>query len=67
MPEPRTPPRLTKADRCDRCGAQAMVTVVLHSGRDLIFCRHHYREHFWPLFRASAFTRDESEAILGRR
>jgi hypothetical protein len=34
------PATLTNADRCDRCGAQARVRVVLTSG-DLLFCAHH--------------------------
>lgn len=33
-------PTLSAADRCDRCGAQARVRVVLGSG-DLVFCAHH--------------------------
>lgn len=36
---------LTPADRCDRCGAQAVVRVLLPSGGELLFCRHHAREH----------------------
>jgi hypothetical protein len=32
------------ADRCDRCGAQAKVRVVL-SGGDLVFCGHHARAY----------------------
>ena len=39
----RTP--LTAADRCDRCGAQARVRVLLESGSALQFCGHHFREH----------------------
>src|SRR5690625_1375505 len=35
---------LTNADRCDRCGAQAFVRVVLNSG-ELLFCAHHGRKH----------------------
>jgi len=31
---------LTAADRCDICGAQAFIRVVLASG-DLVFCGHH--------------------------
>jgi hypothetical protein len=31
---------LTAADRCDVCGAQAFIRVVLASG-DLVFCGHH--------------------------
>ncbi len=33
-------PALTAADRCDICGAQAFIRVVLSSG-DLVFCGHH--------------------------
>lgn len=33
-------PALTAADRCDICGAQAFIRVVLASG-DLVFCGHH--------------------------
>ena len=33
-------PTLTAADRCDICGAQAFIRVVLASG-DLVFCGHH--------------------------
>jgi hypothetical protein len=35
---------LTAADRCDRCGAQAFVRVVLSSG-DLLFCGHHAKTY----------------------
>ncbi|MGQ0467923.1 MAG: DUF7455 domain-containing protein [Sporichthyaceae bacterium] len=31
---------LTAEDRCDRCGAQAYVRVVLGTG-ELLFCAHH--------------------------
>ncbi|CAN5333754.1 hypothetical protein BH24ACT10_BH24ACT10_19890 [soil metagenome] len=37
-------PTLTAADRCDRCGAQAFVRVVLTSG-DLLFCAHHAKAY----------------------
>jgi hypothetical protein len=33
-------PALTDADRCDICGAQAFIRVVLSTG-DLVFCGHH--------------------------
>lgn len=39
------PSPLTASDRCDRCGAQAFVQVVLTSGGDLLFCGHHAKEH----------------------
>ncbi|HEY3747648.1 MAG TPA: hypothetical protein VGL80_00510 [Pseudonocardiaceae bacterium] len=38
-------PELTAADRCDRCGAAAQVRAVLASGGELLFCKHHAREH----------------------
>ncbi|MCQ9164099.1 MULTISPECIES: hypothetical protein [unclassified Arthrobacter] len=35
---------LNTMDRCDRCGAQAYVRVVLQSsGGELLFCGHHAR------------------------
>lgn len=35
---------LTASDRCDRCGAQARVRVVLATG-DLVFCAHHAKAY----------------------
>jgi hypothetical protein len=43
----RTPPAvpaLTRADRCDRCSARALVRVLLPAG-ELLFCGHHARAH----------------------
>jgi alkylhydroperoxidase family enzyme len=42
---PAVPGPVSAACRCDRCGAQAYVRVVLHSRQDLMFCAHHYRQH----------------------
>lgn len=43
---PTTSPMPPAADeRCDRCGAQAKVRVVLPGGGDLVFCGHHAREY----------------------
>ena len=39
--ETRVP--LTALDRCDKCGAQAMVRATLTSG-ELYFCGHHGRQ-----------------------
>lgn len=36
---------LTLADRCDKCGAEARVRVIMPSGFDLLFCGHHEREY----------------------
>jgi len=33
------------AERCDRCGAQGKVRVVLPGGGDLVFCGHHARKY----------------------
>ena len=41
---PTAPAPLTHADRCDRCGAQARVRVVLTAG-DLTFCAHHAKAY----------------------
>lgn len=38
-------PSLSATDRCDRCGAQAYVRVVLPGGTDLLFCGHHWSTH----------------------
>jgi hypothetical protein len=35
---------LTSFDRCDSCGAQAYVSVMIH-GTALLFCGHHYGQH----------------------
>jgi hypothetical protein len=40
-----TSPELTKADRCDRCGAAARVRAKLPTGGELLFCQHHANEH----------------------
>ena len=45
---PTAPATLTNADRCDRCGAQARVRVVLATG-DLLFCAHHAKAYQSPL------------------
>lgn len=45
-------PALTALDRCDRCGAQAVVRAVLRHG-DLLFCGHHARQHAEALGRVA--------------
>jgi len=44
--ETRAP--ITAFDRCDKCGAQAMVRATLISG-PLYFCGHHARQAGTPL------------------
>jgi hypothetical protein len=59
---PAAPASLTPADRCDRCGAQARVRVVLAAG-DLLFCAHHAKAHGDKL-RASAVEYVDETAAL---
>jgi len=55
---------LTAADRCDRCGAQAYVRVLLVSGGELLFCSHHAREHLPKLREVAADIQDESGRLV---
>jgi hypothetical protein len=54
---------LTASDRCDRCGAQAYVRVILASGAELLFCAHHAREHESRLREVAATIHDETERL----
>jgi hypothetical protein len=45
---------LSAADRCDRCGAQAVARATLSSGSHLLFCGHHLRAHEASLREISA-------------
>ena len=56
---------LTAADRCDRCGAQAYVRVLLPGSLELLFCAHHSRQHASALTKIAVEIRDET-ARLGR-
>jgi len=55
--------QLVVADRCDRCGAQAMVRAHKQS-YELLFCRHHGYEHFDALTDQEFMFQDESSRIL---
>ncbi|OLF16321.1 DUF7455 domain-containing protein [Actinophytocola xanthii] len=37
--------RSDTSERCDRCSAEAKVLALLNTGGELVFCRHHAREH----------------------
>jgi len=50
---------LSADDRCDRCGAQAYVRVVLTKS-DLLFCAHHARRHELKLREVAREFHDES-------
>lgn len=58
-----TKPTLTNLDRCDRCGAQAYVRVVLPGGSDLLFCRHHAKSHDSKLREMAVEYHDESDKL----
>ncbi|MCL3862186.1 hypothetical protein [Actinotalea sp. K2] len=54
---------LTAADRCDRCGAQAYVRVVLANG-ELLFCAHHARAHAPAFTDVATLVQDETDRLL---
>jgi hypothetical protein len=54
---------LTAVDRCDRCGAQAYVRVVLPVG-ELLFCGHHAREHAPAYSSVATSVQDETDRLL---
>ena len=47
-------PKLTRADRCDRCGAGARVRAKLPSDAELLFCQHHANKHEAKLIELAA-------------
>lgn len=51
---------LTAVDRCDRCGAQAYLRVLLQAGGELLFCAHHAREHSEKLREVALSFHDET-------
>lgn len=64
---PREAPALASpmnaAHRCDRCGAQAYVRVLLHTLQDLLFCAHHYRRHAPALAKVAVQIQDQTERL----
>ena len=54
---------LTAMDRCDRCGAQAYVRVLLPSRLELLFCAHHNRQYAPALAKIAVEIRDETERL----
>lgn len=55
--------RLTAVDRCDRCGAQAYVRVLLPSRLDLLFCAHHNRQYSSALADIAVEIQDETTRL----
>jgi hypothetical protein len=52
--------RLTTVDRCDRCGAQAYVRVLLPGRLELLFCAHHNRQYSPALVGIAVEIQDET-------
>ena len=61
--ELETPHQLTALDRCDACGAQAYIRVVVSSG-ELLFCAHHGRKHQEKLAAIADSWHDESSRLF---
>lgn len=57
------PSLLTALDRCDRCGAQAYVRVILANGGELLFCAHHGRQHEPALAGVASAVHDETARL----
>lgn len=58
-----TPHELTALDRCDSCGAQAYIRVVVSNG-ELLFCAHHGRKHQEKLSKIAHSWHDESSRLF---
>jgi 4-hydroxyphenylpyruvate dioxygenase-like putative hemolysin len=54
---------MNTAHRCDRCGAQAYVRVLLPSRQDVLFCAHHYRQHAPALAGMAIAIQDETHRL----
>ena len=54
---------LTAVDRCDRCGAQAYVRVLLPGRRELLFCAHHNRQYASALAKIAVGIHDETSRL----
>ncbi|MDO4664710.1 MAG: hypothetical protein Q4A71_00635 [Actinomycetaceae bacterium] len=52
----------TAADRCDACGAQAVIRAHLNSG-DLLFCAHHGRRFHEKLRSQGARIEDPTGSL----
>ena len=56
-------PTLKASDRCDRCGAQAYVRVVMPGGGELLFCGHHFSANAAALKSQAVSIVDETDHI----
>ena len=63
MTETAVDPTLTARDRCDRCGAQAYMRVILRGGSELMFCGHHAAAHREKLAQVAEKIQDETSKL----
>lgn len=54
--------RLTAADRCDACGAQAYIIAVVN-GSELLYCAHHGRKYEEKLRAVATSWHDETSRL----
>ena len=54
--------RLTAADRCDSCGAQAYIAAEVN-GSELLFCAHHGRRYEEKLREVATSWHDETHRL----
>jgi hypothetical protein len=54
--------RLTAADRCDSCGAQAYIAAEVN-GSELLFCAHHGRKYEEKLRSIATSWHDETARL----
>lgn len=55
--------RLSAADRCDSCGAQAYIAAEVN-GSELLFCAHHGRKYEDKLRRIATSWHDETARLV---
>ncbi len=55
--------RLSAADRCDSCGAQAYIAAEVN-GSELLFCAHHGRKYEEKLRSIATSWHDETARLL---
>lgn len=55
--------QLSGADRCDSCGAQAYIRVVVNNG-ELLFCAHHGKKYQEKLSSIAQSWHDESARLF---
>jgi len=58
--------RLTKVDRCDRCGSEAYLMAIKDDLHPLMFCAHHGRKHEASLTDSGWEILDESHRLISR-